>query len=97
MYKLILRKFSYRFISLISAMYHGLTSALKLTNGITSFFESFVGLRQGCNLSPMLFNILINGLTETFDEKCCPVMMGNYNLNCLSYADDLLLLPETEN
>ena len=44
-YKLILRKFSYRFISLISSMYHGLTSAVKLSNGITPFFESFVGLR----------------------------------------------------
>ena len=32
-----------------------------------------------------------------FDEKCCPVMIGNYNLNCLLYADDSLLLSETEN
>ena len=88
-YKLILRQFSYRFISLISAMYHGLTSAVKLSNGINPFFESFVGLMKGCNLSPILFNIFINNLTETFDEKCCPVMIGNYNLNCLLYADDL--------
>ena len=97
MYKLILRKLSYRLISLISAMYHGLTSAVKISNGITPFFESFVEMRQGCNLSPMIFNIFINDLTETFDEKCCPVMIGNYNLNCLLYADDLLLLSETEN
>ena len=45
----------------------------------------------------MLFNIFINDLTEIFDEKCCPVIIGNYNLNCLLYADDLLLLSETEN
>ena len=78
-------------------MYHRLTSAVKLSNGITPFFESFVGLRQGYNLSPMLFIIFINDFTEIFDEKCCPVMTGNYNLNCLLYADDLLLLSETEN
>ena len=40
----------------------------------------------------MLFDIFINDLIEIFDEKCCPVMIENYNLNCLSYADDLLLL-----
>ena len=45
----------------------------------------------------MLFNIFINDLTKTLDEKCCPVMIEDYNLNCLLYADDLLLLSETEN
>ena len=80
-YKLILRKFTNRFISFISAMYHGLTSTVKLSNGTTPFFKSFVGLRKEYNLSPMLFNIFINDVTETFDEKCCPVMIGNYSLN----------------
>ena len=74
---------------------------MKLSNGITPFCESFVGLRQGCNLSSLNYYlsnlIFINDLTETFDEKCYPVMIGDYNLNCLLYADDLLLLSEPEN
>ena len=41
--------------------------------------------------------MLINDLTEMSDEKCCPVMIGNYKLNCLLYANDLLLLSETKN
>ena len=42
----------------------------------------------------MLFNITINDFTEIFDEKCGPVIIGNYNLKCLLYADNLLLLPD---
>ena len=45
----------------------------------------------------MLFNIFINDLTETFDEKCALVRIGDYSLNCLLYANDLLLLSETQN
>ena len=77
-------------------MYHGLTSAVKLS-WYYSFSESIIGLRQGCNLSPMLFNIFFNDLTEIFYENCCPVMIGNYKLNSLLHANDLLLLSETEN
>ena len=76
-------------------MYSGLLSAVKLSYGITPFFESLIGVRQGCNLSPMLFNLFLNDLPEIFDSKCDPIRICNTELSCLLYADDLLILSET--
>ena len=45
LYKLILNGLSFQFISLIDSMYSELKAAVKLSNGITPFFNSAVGLR----------------------------------------------------
>ena len=50
LYKLIVNQIRCRFIKLIQSMYSGLQSAVKLSYGITPFFESLIGVRQGCNL-----------------------------------------------
>ena len=59
----------------------------------------YVGLRQECNLSPMLFNLFIDDIFHIFynnSSGCFPVTLGKHKLNCLMYADDLLILSETE-
>ena len=53
-------------------------------------------MKQGCNLSSTLFNIFINDVPNLFDDSCDPVRLGNTNLNCLLYADDLVLLSESQ-
>ena len=49
-------------------------------------------------MSPILCNIFINDLVELFspsDYSCFPVKLKSVSLNCLLYADDLILLSET--
>ena len=78
-------------------MYTDIKLAVKLSDGITPFFRSLVGVRQGCNLSPLLFNIFVNDILKQFDsDKCFPVNVQGKLINCLMYADDLLILSENE-
>ena len=49
LYKLILNGLSLKFILLIKSMYTELQAAVKLPNGVTPYFSSLVGVRQGCN------------------------------------------------
>ena len=65
----ILNGLSYKFIKLIENMYQGIRCSVKLSNGTTPLFNSYVGLRQGCNLSQML-----GGLTSTHNKRGCAVL-----------------------
>ena len=96
LYKLIKNGLSYKFISLIKSMYEDIKMAVKLPGGLTHFFESLTGVRQSCNLSPMLLNIYVNDLIEELqNDDCNPVIINNCSVSCLTYADDLLVLSES--
>ena len=78
-------------------MYTDIKLAVKLSDGITPFFRSFVGVRQEYNLSLLLFNMFLNDIFEQFDsDKCFPVNVQGKFINCLMYADDLLIISENE-
>ena len=54
-------------------------------------------MKQGCNLSPTLFNIFINDIPNLFNSKSCdPVKLDDSELSCLLYADDLVIMSESE-
>jgi hypothetical protein len=88
-FKLILNGCSKRFIRLMLSMYFSYDCSVKLEEGYTTFFRSHVGVKQGCNLSPTLFNLFINDLPDIFDWSCTPVKLNDTNLSHLLYADAL--------
>ena len=96
-YKLIKYGLSLKYTKLIENMYNNIQYAVKLSDGITPFLSSTMGVRQGCNLSPMLFNLLINDINKIFEDNIYdPIHIKDYNVSCLLYVDDLLLMFETE-
>jgi hypothetical protein len=80
------------FYKLLKDMYRDNRLCAKLGHQITTEFPSSIGVKQGDPISPNLFKIFINDLPSMFDETCDPVKLGNSLLNCLLYADDLILL-----
>ena len=80
------------FLNNIKAMYEKTSYKIKLKNGFLDPIVSNLGLKQGCPLSPMLFNLYIDDMKDIFDNECDPVTIQNKDLYHFLYADDLVLV-----
>ncbi len=82
--------------NVIKRMYESCLSRIKLRNGLTELFSTTIGIKQGDSLSPSLFNLFINDIVDELKNiGTDPVSLNNRKLECLLYADDILLLSET--
>lgn len=82
--------------SVIENMYSKTKLKVDVGIGLTEEFASNIGVRQGDNLSPTLFNIFINDLPDIFEaDNCSPVTLKDSQISCLMYADDLVILSES--
>ncbi len=84
------------FYSLIKDMYSHVNLAVKTRGKVTNYFKSEIGVCQGDVLSPNLFKIYINDLASTLHTSRSPVTIGNTKIPCLLYADDMVILSESE-
>ena len=83
---------------LLRNLYAGQEATVRTGHGITDWFQIGKGVRQGCLLSPCLFNfyaeyIMRNaGLEETQDG----IKIAGRNINNLRYVDDTTLISESK-
>ena len=82
-------------LKLIQSMYTESQYIIKSNGKFSNPIDSNIGVKQGCNLSPLLFNIFINDIHSIFNSACDPLNINNLNLSSLSFADDLVILSET--
>ena len=81
----------------IRNLYNGDKTFLKKVNDkISQGIEVGKGVRQGCIMSPLLFNIFMADLPEKLSKKDSVSLEDKQKVNCLIWADDTLLLSETE-
>lgn len=82
---------------IIKDIYNGNKCCVKINDRRTDYFSQNRGVRQGCSLSPTLFNIYINELASALEKSPCPgLTLEGREIKCLLYADDLLLLSPHE-
>ena len=78
----------------IKSMYRESRAAIRIDSRISSWFDVGNGVRQGCNLSPLLFIIYMDKIIKEADFQG-GVHIGGSAVNSLAYADDLVILAES--
>ena len=82
------------FLDGIKALYAEVPMAVKTAQGLTCTFDSVMGVKQGCPLSPTLFGLYLDDLEDAMRAKQhlldAPSLDG-LRLLALLYADDLAL------
>ena len=84
------------FFNTIKNIYTNDRACVKINNKITNVFNINQGVRQGCILSPLLFNIFMSDLPEILDSANQKANPESTHPNCLIWADDIILLSESE-
>lgn len=79
------------------ALYKNIQCCVRVGNyGYTDWFPTQTGVRQGDNMSPIMFALYIEELIPDIKALRCGVQVDEDNIRILLYADDILLLSDSE-
>ena len=79
-------------------MYTNDKCRIKIGNTLSDIIYPNRGVRQGCVLSPLLFNIFLADLPKSLNntEQHTPVLGEQKKIACIIWADDLVIFSESE-
>ena len=83
---------------LLRTMYAGQEATVRTGHRTTDWFQIWKGVRQGCILSPCLFNFYAEYIMQIarLDESQAGIKIAGRNNNNLRYTDDTTLMTEDE-
>ena len=103
--KLLENNINGKILNVIKSMYMNAKSCVKSNGKISDYFSCCKGVRQGENLSPVLFAIYLNDFHAFLNEKCvglkdlCSIVNDELDiylkLYVLLYADDTIIMAES--
>ena len=103
--KLLANNIKGKFFRIVYNMYQGIKSCVSFNGDQSEFFQSFRGVRQGENLSPVLFALFLNDLESFLSSHNCSgidIELASDDVYCylklfvLLYADDTVILATDE-
>ena len=83
---------------LLRNLYAGQEATVRTGHGTTDWFQIGKGVRQGCILSPCVFNFYAEYIMRNvgLEETQAGIKIAGRNINDLRYADDTTLTAESE-
>ena len=80
---------------ILQSMYRNTIAKYHWNEIVVEDVKSEIGLRQGYTLSPLLFMIVMEELTQRIKKTGVGIRIGKEILNILLFADDVVLLTES--
>ena len=81
---------------IVRSVYNDQLAAVRLTDGITNWFPIIRGVRQGCVMSPDLFNLYSEIILRELEDLPEGIIVNGIKINNFRYADDTVLLARSE-
>ena len=83
---------------LLRNLYAGQEATVGTGHGTTDWFQIGKGVRQGCILSPCLFNLYVEYIMGNagLEEAQAGIKIAGRSINNLRYADDTTLMAESK-
>ena len=78
----------------IMEMYNRATTVIRVGGKITRKININSSVKQGCPLSPLQFNIIMDELLEQLMQKKVGIKVGGETMEVIAFADNLVLLAE---
>lgn len=92
-----------RLLQAVKSFYKGSKACVRIGNEVSDWFPVRVGLRQGCVMSPWLFNLYVDGVVREVNARVLGrglKLVGEndheWEVNQLLFADDTVLVADTE-
>ncbi len=85
-----------RFFNILKHIYTSDRAAVKSGGSRSEFFGLNMGVRQGCILSPILFNLFLSDLARRFESLGGKLGLNHTGINSLFWADDLVMFAKSK-
>ena len=82
-------------IEIISNSYSGASTQIRTPFGLTADIPVFSGVKPGCPLSPIIFNLTIDLILRAIKRTASdigPAKVHDIHFSVLAYADDLVVI-----
>ena len=96
-FQLVTTRYKLTYIKFIMGL-HNIETTVRTGHGTTDWFQLGKGVRQGCILSPCLYNLDAEYIMRNvgLEEAQARIKTAGRNINNLRYADDITLMAESE-
>ena len=82
-------------LSILRSLYFNDSVRINVNGVLTDPLFFKLGVKQGCNLSPILFALYIDELIRALQEGKKGLKLGSEVLSAMAFADDILCLSRT--